>query len=30
MLERRNIGRVDYKVPSVVVICETGEVIYVE
>ena len=30
MPERRNIGRVDYKVPSVVVICETGEVIYVE
>ncbi len=28
--DKRNIGRVEFKAPSVVVICATGETLYVE
>ncbi len=28
--EKRNIGRVEFKAPSIVVICDTGETIYVQ
>ena len=28
--ERRKIGRVEFKAPSVVVLCDTGETIYVQ
>ena len=30
MQEKRKIGRVEFKAPSVVVICATGETLYVE
>lgn len=30
MEERRRVGRVDYRIPSVIVVCDTEEKIYVE
>lgn len=30
MEERRKVGRVDYRIPSVIVVCDTQEKIYVE